>query len=114
MSLYQDAAAQVIENVDPNDPSQINNMNNGKLIHVKGKVNLSSDLRDGEFDIKINCLSLTRSVQMFQWIETKTVYNKNESNERTDYTYTKGWSSKLVNSDSFYKKDKKNPKSFPI
>ncbi|MEZ5465121.1 MAG: TMEM43 family protein [Lysobacteraceae bacterium] len=83
--------------------------NNGKLVHVSGKVTADAPLAEPDFNFQVAALSLSRSVEMYQWIE------KRESETRkklgggtetvTEYRYEKDWSSRLQDSDDFHSPD---------
>ena len=57
---------------------------------------------------------MKRTVEMFQWKETKHIENEGEANERVSYTYEKVWSSEIINSYNFNDKRLQNPGSMPV
>ena len=97
-----------------------------KLIHVTGPVTTPSALVDPIFGVSTGtgnssaALKLKRFVEMYQWQESstsETVKTKNGGTRtETTYSYDKTWSSWLIDSDSFNKKQAavENPKSFPF
>lgn len=95
--------------------------NDGKLIHFTATAQTTQHLEDPEFAIfpQEYILKLNRNVQMYQWaekIDTKTTKNVGGS-ETTEkkYTYSKGWSDKLIESSSFkYPADHQNPQRMPF
>ncbi len=76
--------------------------NEGKLIHLSGKVISEEELQDMDFDITVDALKFRRNVDMFQWKENKNTKDDPNSEEKiTTYSYEKVWSSKLIKSDKF-------------
>ncbi|WP_157491077.1 TMEM43 family protein [Flammeovirga sp. SJP92] len=111
-ALEEGASSFVVADVNKIDPK-----NEGKLVHVVGKVHTDETLKDKKFKVEVNGFSLSREVKMFQWVED--VNSKSEkklggSKETTkEYTYRKEWSSSLKNSEKFkIAKGHKNPKRF--
>ncbi len=99
-SLYEGAAQVVSVPVERIAPE-----NEGKLVHITGKVATKAPLVDQEFQVSATGLVLARHVQMYQWEEkkeTETKKNFGGSEERvTTYHYHKVWSSSEINSRSF-------------
>jgi hypothetical protein len=85
--------------------SQLNPENDGKLIHLSGKVISSETLSDEQFDIAENVLKLKRTVEMYQWDEkteskTKKKIGGGEETTKT-YSYVQKWSNTLNDSKKF-------------
>ena len=85
----------------------------GKLVHVSGLLSIPQSLRDDEFNIEMDALKLRRNVEMYQWVEKK--INNSNSDDPSNFAYTKEWSSELINSNEFHQsRDYQNPIEFPI
>lgn len=92
--------------------------NNGKLVHVSGRLTTNDVLLDDQFGIKVNALKLKRNVEMFQWREITTTSTKEKlgGGEETvkSYSYEKEWSGNLNKSTSFkVQVGHENPLSIP-
>jgi hypothetical protein len=77
----------------------------GKEVHVTGEATTQETLSDPVFDISLNALRLSRSVEMYQWkedvkTETKKKLGGGEEEVKT-YTYSKEWSSGYNDSSKF-------------
>jgi uncharacterized membrane protein YecN with MAPEG domain len=85
---------------------------NGKLIHAYSFADTEDALTDSMFGVNERAISLTRSVEYYQYIEnsrTETKDNLGGSQERvTTYTYTQAWVSSPVNSNNFQDPDYKD------
>lgn len=94
------------------DPSQVDRANEGQLIHFNGKLHASDRITDGLFGIRLNAARLKRTVEMFQWKETK---SNSDSNNKVTYSYSPTWSSKLIDSSRFKRREStyQNPTSMP-
>lgn len=93
--------------------------NEGKLIHVSGKVEANSDPTDPVSGVTVAGLGLKREVEMFQWkekTETEEVKKIGGGTEkRTTYTYYKDWDDDRVDSGSFeYESGHENPSDWPL
>lgn len=99
LKSYKDVTS---EKIDPK--------NDGKLIAVTGKLDLSNseNLTDSRFGITIKGAKLKRNVEMYQWQEECTT----DENEKKTCEYEKVWSNKLIDSSEFTKTENKNPSSF--
>ena len=76
---------------------EVNNKYEGKLIATNGKLDYNEDLiTDSLFNISAKTPILTRTVEMYQWVEE----SKTED-DKTTYTYSKEWSEKLIDSSEF-------------
>ncbi|MGI6401481.1 MAG: TMEM43 family protein [Thermoguttaceae bacterium] len=99
------------------DPQNIDSANEGKPVHFSGDVVTSEVLSDPEFGVSLNALALKRTVVMYQWQEDTTRETRRTSGggEETviDYTYSKTWSSQLIDSSAFHDPGHDNPTSMP-
>ena len=87
--------------VDPN--------NEGKLIVTSGQINLLNDMvYDSEFNVSMKTGKLTRVVEMYQWTERC----EDDSNGTETCTYTKKWSSDIID-DSDFSSGYNNPDTMP-
>lgn len=79
--------------------------NQDRLVHISGLATTDQELRDPVFGVAEKAIRLQRNVEMFQWVEKKeeTRRKKFGGGEETvtNYTYSKQWSNKLVNSQNF-------------
>jgi hypothetical protein len=97
----------------------VNEENNGKLVHVSGKATTDELLTDSVFDVSVNAIHLKRDVEMYQWrenVETDTKVKTGGARETTKtYTYSKVWSSTLIDSSTFVdqKAGNVNPGAMP-
>lgn len=101
------------------ESNAIDPANNGKLIHVTGRIVTSDSLTDEQFGVKVNALKLKRKVEMFQWVEQqqKTRRKKVGGGEETvtTYNYVQKWNSSLVKSSSFKEPNgHQNPAQLPF
>lgn len=92
--------------------------NNGKLVHVSGRMTTNDELVDEQFGIRVNALKLRRNVEMYQWHEIVTTSTKEKlgGGEETvkSYSYEKKWSPTLNESSRFkVRVGHDNPSSMP-
>lgn len=95
------------------DPS-----NAGRLIHVTGLANTQATLTDPVFAVSAKALKLKRTVEMYQWQEnssSETTKKLGGGTETvTEYSYSREWSGRPVNSDNFKNPaGHRNPDSMP-
>ena len=99
-SLEEGAGVVASVSADAVDPS-----NAGRLIHVNGTAKIEDILRDDKFGVSENAVRLTRSVEMYQWVENESSTSETKlggsEETRTTYTYVQEWSSSRVDSASF-------------
>ena len=93
--------------------------NEGKLVHLTGKADTADLLNETVTGVKLKALKLIRTVEMYQWSEKVTKKSKKKlgGSKQTvkKYSYSMKWSSTLINSESFKKREKYiNPGSMPI
>jgi len=83
--------------------------NEGKLVHVAGPAAYGGPARDADFGLDAPGLRLQRAVEMYQWKEEShsDTQKKLGGGEETvtRYTYSKEWSDRRINSDSFHSAD---------
>ena len=83
--------------------------NEGKLVHVAGATQLGGPAHDADFGFEAAGLRLERLVEMYQWKEeshSETQKKLGGGEETvTHYTYSKEWSDRRINSDSFHSAD---------
>lgn len=70
--------------------------NEGKLVHLTGKMCCGEKLTDPKYGVSANAVKLKRNVEMYQWKEEK----KDKS-----VTYSKVWSATWIDSSKFEQKD---------
>lgn len=96
----------------------IDPVNDQKLVHVIAKASTDDILTDSDFNVSANAIKLRRIVKTYQW-KQNTQTNKEKQlgggeKTTTEYTYTKVWQSRLINSDNFKLAEHKNPKAVPF
>ncbi|MEI6730181.1 MAG: TMEM43 family protein [Pseudomonadota bacterium] len=86
-------------------PNRLDPVNEGKLVYITGKASSDEVLNDDIFGVHENALKMNRFVDMYQWKESQTTEtHKNIGGSETkqvSYSYSKEWSSNLINSSSF-------------
>ena len=79
----------------------------GELVHVAGQAITEDIVADPVFDVAVNAIRLERKVEMYQWVENKRRKTKKKlgggKKTVTTYTYSKNWSSRLIDSSRFKK-----------
>ena len=92
-----------------NSPVDIEN--NGKLVNINGPITiLSGEIIDNEFNVAVETTKLIRKVEVYQWEEDE----DEDDDGYVTYTYSKVWSSNLINSSSFNESSShQNPTFFP-
>jgi hypothetical protein len=112
-SLKEGAAAVVSVDASRVDPGR-----QGALIHVSGEAKTAEILRDKDFPIEVNAIALERKVEMYQWREDSSSQTREKiggtQETVTTYTYSKDWSSSVIDSSRFQEKQgHQNPGKFP-
>ena len=97
---------------------KIDSGNEGKLVHLSGLATTDETLSDPVFNVSVKAITLTRSVEMYQWQEKSQKKTEKKVGGKevttTTYTYDKGWHSELINSSRFKKRQgHKNPAAMP-
>jgi hypothetical protein len=96
----------------------LDSASDGKLVHVNGPATTEDILADEVFGVSLKAIGLRRIAEMYQWdedvrTETKTNAGGSETTTKT-YTYTKEWSSRLIDSSQFKQSaEHQNPTSMP-
>jgi hypothetical protein len=113
-SLKEGAGAVVEAPPDPISPA-----NEQKLIHLTGDVAVNDTTRDPIFFFGAPALRVVREVEMYQWKEETSTETHDKLGGGTtttkNYTYTKAWSDKPVESAHFqHPEDHGNPPKLPI
>lgn len=93
--------------------------NEGKLVHVAGKVDSGEEIFDEEWNVKAKGVKLIRWVEMYQWEETEHSENRKKmgggTETRKTYSYSKEWSDSLFDSSRFAQPEgHENPNVFPV
>lgn len=84
---------------------EINTNNNNALIHISGNATTNDVLQDTYFGVQETALKLKRTVEMYQWKETK--HTKTEKNlggsetTATTYSYDTTWEEDRIDSTKF-------------
>ena len=73
----------------------------GKLIHLNDKADTKEILRDEEFGVEETAIRLSKSVEMFQWVERKK-RKKKGNRKTTTYKYKLEWESGRQDHSSFH------------
>lgn len=97
---------------------KVDQANEGKLVHLSGMATTEDTLTDPDFQISAEkAIRLSRSVEMYQWVEKKETKTKKKAGGKkqkiTTYTYAKEWSSSEVQSGNFKEKGHDNPGPLP-
>jgi hypothetical protein len=92
--------------------------NDGKLIHINADAKTAEIVTDPIFAVSAPAIRLKRSVEMYQWKESKHTETKKKfgggEEKKTTYTYDKVWSEDEYDSSEFkLAADHRNPKSKP-
>lgn len=87
----------------------IDSSNDGKLVAVNGKLNLTSSLGDSIFGVSIKTAKLNRNVEMYQYVESCST----DSNNNKSCEYKKEWKSSVIDSSKFKESGYSNPTSMP-
>ena len=99
-SLEEGAGVVASVSADAIDPS-----NAGRLIHVNGFAKTEDVLHDDKFGVSESAVRLTRSVEMYQWVEHESSTSETKlggsKETKTTYTYVQEWNSSRVDSASF-------------
>ena len=91
------------------DSTKIDENNNGKLICTSGDIQISDEsVVDPIFSVGVKTAKLTRVVEMYQWEE-----EEHDDDNSKSYTYTKKWSSNIIDSSNFHQSGHENNVSMP-
>jgi hypothetical protein len=81
--------------------SKVEDKNEGKLIATNGKLDFNQgQAKDDLTNLSVTSPALCRNVEYYQWVE-----DSETKNDKTTYTYSKEWSSEIIDSDKFEKQD---------
>ena len=83
----------------------VDSTNDGKLVATYGKLINEEELTDSTFGVTIKTPLMKRIVEVYQWDEDSST----DEDGNTTYTYEKKWSSDIIDSSSFHRKDHTNP-----
>jgi uncharacterized protein (TIGR02996 family) len=86
--------------------------NEGKLVHVSGEATTAEPLVDPDFGISTPVLKLMRTVETYQWKETKKETKKDDKTI-TSYTYSKEWATSKPKTNFEDPKGHVNPEEVP-
>lgn len=79
---------------------KVDKRNDGELVVTSGKLDYEpKSLTDEEFNINVETPLLERTVEVYQWVETK------EEDDKTTYSYEKQWEEDLIDSSDFNTKE---------
>jgi len=100
------------------DSLKVDPANNLKPVHMSGTAKTDEVLTDSAFNYSANAIHLDRSVEMFQWIESKSQKTQKKlgggEETVTTYDYKTGWSSSAVDSSIFKQpQGHQNPGAMP-
>ena len=88
-------------------PEQVDAANEGKLVHLSALAQSDDLLKDADFGVEHKGIKLLRSVEMYQWVESKETEKKKKvggsEETKTTYSYETSWSSSYHDSEEFRK-----------
>lgn len=91
------------------EDATVDSAHEGSLVRIVGDAQTDESLRDPDAAIEVNALSLTRSVLMYQWEETRhttrTRTAGGHTRTRTDYRYNTKWSAEYYDSSTFHSQE---------
>jgi hypothetical protein len=96
----------------------VNAANQGRLVHMSGPVASEETLTDSTFGVSRQAIKLNRTAAMYQWQQESSSEEKKKLGGGTEtvttYTYTKVWSTDIIDS-SYFKKPEghQNPSRMP-
>ena len=93
--------------------------NQGKLVHFSGTAVAADPVSDPVFGIVADALKLRRDVEMYQWDQSEKSTTKQKlgggEETTTTYSYSKKWSSSLIDSSRFQvPQGHENPTEMPV
>jgi hypothetical protein len=109
-SLEEGSGAVIEVGTDAVDPA-----NQGRIVHLTGRAETGEVLRDPHFGVSARALKLVRTTEMYQWDEYEKEVERDKAGggkERVrEYSYSKRWSEKPIDSDNFrHEGGHENPK----
>jgi len=91
--------------ISVSDVSNIDPALNGKVIHASAFANTTDSISDTKFMVGANAISITRSVEYYQWDEESNSTSKDKiggsEETTTTYTYETVWTDTPINSSEF-------------
>lgn len=79
--------------------------NEGRLVHLSGRLEVRGTLADRMFGIEVRAVRLIRQAEMFQWIEEESSETRTKigggQEAVTTYSYSRDWSSAAIDSTAF-------------
>jgi hypothetical protein len=111
-----EAGAAAVVSVPTND--KVDSSYEGKLVHMTGKAVVTDELADPALGVSSKAIKLSRSVEMYQWVEKKEEKTEKKAGGKevttTTYNYVTEWSTSFNDSDTFeHPEDHENPASMP-
>ena len=102
---------EISKNVIDVSSNSVNSENEGKVICTNGNMQVADEIvLDSVFNVGTKTAKLTRTVEMYQWEEDE--HTDSDDNSKT-YSYSKKWSSSLIDSSSFHESGHENNSSMP-
>lgn len=100
-------------------PDRVEPGNQGRLVHTMGIADTPETLNDTVFGVSRSAIHLKRTVEMYQWKENRQTRTEKKTGggekKVTTYSYTKVWSSSLIDSSAFKRRSgHENPSSVPF
>ena len=86
-------------------PDRVDPFNEGKLVHMTGQATADETLRDDQLGVSAPALKLTRTVQIYQWVERRVTHRTGTTGRKTiTYTYhhEKRWSAQPIDGGKFH------------
>ncbi len=87
------------------DPTTVEPVNEGKLIHFSALAHTGETLSDDAFNLSVQALHLERQVEMYQWRELSKSRQEKKlgggTETVTDYSYERAWVSDVIDSTRF-------------
>ncbi|MCL2304994.1 MAG: TMEM43 family protein [Planctomycetaceae bacterium] len=85
--------------------NEVNNANNGQLVHAIGAAETQEELKDPFFGVTTVAIRLERAVEFFQWVEHKKTETRTRAGggeeKKITYSYTQEWTRSPVESSQF-------------
>jgi len=102
----------------PITPANVNATNEGDLIYITGLVQPTENITDQDFGVKASDrIKLNRNVELYQWKEKQSTEKEKDlgggTTTKTRYTYSKQWTTSLIDSTRFKTSGKTNPTIMP-
>lgn len=100
-------------------PDRVDPANQGRLVHTSGTADTRQSLADTPFSVSLTALRLQRTVEMYQWKESRDTRTEKKTGggekKVTTYSYSRVWSASPINSSAFKRRSgHENPASMPF